>query len=330
MKKIITLIVIVAMLTLTLTSCFDQESSTLTLKAEPNHDKVAEYIASGSIDVAILPEPKATVAINTAKTNGFNYSIKLNLSEEWDAISDTELTMGCIVVNNEIKENYGKSLADFMIDYKQSIEFIGNPDNKTEAAQMITNASVLPKLPIANSALSNLYGSIVYQDGAEMKNNLEGFYDAIELQKPDDNFYLMPSGEAIGECENKIKIAVLNGPTGMGMAKLMNDSEKQDKYEFKLYSDPSLAATDLLNGEVDLACLPTNNAALLYNKSKSISVVSINCLGSLYVLAKDEISISSIQDLKDKTIYYGVPASTTAPIFEYIISNNGLELGSDE
>ena len=330
MKKILALFLVISLLTLSLFGCnITQAKGSVTLTAEANHDKVAEYIASGSIDVAILPEPKATVAINTAKANGLNYSIKLNLSSEWDAVSDTSLTMGCIVVNNSFKENYEKSLAEFLKEYKSSIEFIGNPDNKSESAQMIVDASILPKLPIANSALTNLYGSIVYQDGSVMKENLEGFYDAIELQKPDDSFYYSANNSPVGEKSGKITIAVMNGPTGMGMAKLMS-SENKDKYEFKMYSDPSLAATDLVNGTVDMACLPTNNAALLYNKGQAISVAAINCLGSLYVVAKDEIEISSIEDLVDKNIYYGVPASTTAPIFKYIIIKNKLEISNNE
>ena len=331
MKKILSLLITISILICALVGCNpNQPNGSLTLVAEANHDKVAEYLAAGTADVVILPEPKATVAINTAKANGFNYSIKLNLSTEWDRVSDTSLTMGCIVVNNSFKNSYEKSLADFLDEYESSIKFIGNPENKADSAQMIVNSGILPKLPIANSALTNLYGSIVYQDGDEMKSNLIGFFDAIEMQKPDASFYYSASSEPTGEAGRKIKIAVMNGPTGMGMAKLMNDENANNKYEFKMYSDPSIAATDLVNGDVDMACLPTNNAANLYNKSQSISVASINCLGSLYVVAKDEIQIKSISDLKDKTVYYGVPASTTAPIFKYIISKNKLEITENE
>ena len=42
---------------------------------------------------------------------------------------------------------------------------------------------------LANSALTNLYGSIVYIDGAEMKIALEGFYTAIGYALPADSFY---------------------------------------------------------------------------------------------------------------------------------------------
>ena len=61
-----------------------------------------------------------------------------------------------------------------------------------------------------------------------------------------------------------IKIGYMNGPTGMGMAKLINDNggvDGNDKYQFVKYSDASLATADLLSGKLDMACIPTNTAA---------------------------------------------------------------------
>ncbi|MBR4985675.1 MAG: hypothetical protein IKY83_08045, partial [Proteobacteria bacterium] len=50
-------------------------------------------------------------------------------------------------------------------------------------------------------------------------------------------------------------------PTGMGMAKLMNDNQNNDRYEFRIYNTPETAIVDLKSGELDLACLPTNAVA---------------------------------------------------------------------
>ena len=239
--------------------------------------------------------------------------------------------MGCIIVKNDFLKSHEGAFVEFMKDSKASIEYIGTPDNKTQSAQMIVDAGILPKLPIANSALTNLYGSIVYQDGAEMKHTLVGFYDAIGLSKPGDDFYYTAKTSSVSD-NAKIKIGVMNGPTGMGLAKLVNDyGMSSEKYEFTIFSSPENATAALANGDIDVACVPTNLAANLANKkSDYISVGAINCLGSLYVVAKDGVEINSIADLKDKTIYYGVKTSTTEPILKYILNKNDLEANVSE
>ena len=157
-----------------------------TVEFEPDHDSLVAKVKKGEAPIVILPEPKATAAM---KQNA-GYSIDLNLSTEWDKISDEPLTMGCIVVRNEFLNAHKTVVERFLDEYKTSIEYIGNEANLDTAAQMIVDAGILPQLPVAKSALSNLYGSIVYIDGQDMKDALLGFYDAIVQAKlPEDEFY---------------------------------------------------------------------------------------------------------------------------------------------
>ena len=343
MKKIIALLLTFTLAIGLLTSCFvlpnddnndDNEAinpiGTVNLSAEASHDIIQSMVAAGQIDIAILPEPKATVAINQAKAEGINYSVKLNLSAEWEKVSDTKLSMGCLIVRNDLIKNDEIALVDFLDEYKKSIQYIGNPDNNADAASMIVEAGILPKLPIAKSALTNLYGSIVYEDGTAMQGTLEGFYKAIDMKIPENSFCYMPNYSASTTSDNVIKVGVMNGPTGMGMAKLINDNKENAKYEFISYSDPVIAMTDLTSGEIDMACLPTNVGANLANKNAPVSIAAINCLGSLYVIAKEGVEINSVEDLIGKTVYYGVPTSTTEPIFRYILKNNNISVALTE
>lgn len=167
----------------------EQNDVTANIVSEIDHDTVTTKMVKGEIDIAVVPEPKATASINQAKAKNNNYSIKLNLSEEWDSVSDTGLAMGCIIVKNDFIRNHKAALDAFLNEYKASIEFIGNEQNKAEAAQMIVDAGIIPKLPIANSALNNLYGSIIYIDGDEMKKTLIDFYNNIGIALPGDEFY---------------------------------------------------------------------------------------------------------------------------------------------
>ena len=329
MKRFISLILALITITTLLVSCKnntqDAAPNAINLTALKTHDDVQSLIITGSIDVAILPEPKATVAINTAKQEGINYSIALNLSEEWSKVSEFALTMGCLAVNNNSLSEKEGEINDFLDSYKASIEYINASENLESAASMIVDAGILPKLPIAKSALNNLYGSIVYQDAEEMKASLTAFYNAINIDQPSDAFYYMGNNSSTNN-NKKLVVGVMNGPTGMGMAKLINDNKNNENYEFRMYTSPETAIVDLKTGELDLACLPTNAVANAANKGMPISVTAINTLGSLYVVVKEGVTVNSINDLIGKTVYYGVPTSTTAPIFTFIVTQNGIEV----
>ena len=154
-----------------------------------DHDQLSLLIGKGEIDLAILPEPKATATLVSNASLGLK--ISLNLSTEWEKVSDESepLTMGCIVFSKNFVDNNKETVDAFLAEYKASIEYINDKNNLDTAAEMIYNAGILPKAAIAKKALLNLYGSIIYIDGAEMKTALEGFYDVIGLTKPDDSFY---------------------------------------------------------------------------------------------------------------------------------------------
>lgn len=332
MKKLIALLLALTLVIGGLVACTDKNDTTIEavkITALASHDNVTALMLKGDVDIAVLPEPKATAAINQAKAQGVNYTVKLNISEEWAKVTETELAMGCLTVRKDFAQNYESELVSFLENYENSINFIGNPENKEQATALIVSAGIIPKAPIAKSALDNLYGSIVYQDGSEMKATLEGFYDAIGQAKPDESFYYITDSYTATTAD-KIKIGVMNGPTGMGMAKLIADCKENAKYEFIPYSDPALANADLTKGNIDMACLPTNAAATLATKGAPVMAAAINCLGSLYVVVKDGVEINSIADLVGKEVYYGVPSSTTEPILRHIFSKNKITINKNE
>ena len=127
--------------------------------------------------------------------------------------------------------------------------------------------------------------------------------------------------------KTQIKISVLNGTTGFGMAHLMslNENNKSaNDYKFKVETDASIIVAGLLSGSIDMAALPTNAAANVYNKSNgNVQVLAINTLGVLYLLEKDD-QISSIDDLKNTNKKIYVPAQNPRFITEYILAANGV------
>ena len=127
----------------------------------------------------------------------------------------------------------------------------------------------------------------------------------------------------------KIRIGYLTGPTGMGLAKLMQDNggtEGNEKYEFIPYTDSSLATADLEKGEVDVICLATNEALKQYNSvDKSTRILAVNCLNSLYLISDGDHEAKSLKDLEGQTIYT-CQNGTPAIILNYIIKSLGLDI----
>ena len=128
------------------------------------------------------------------------------------------------------------------------------------------------------------------------------------------------------ENDTVIRIAYMNGPTGMGMAKLIHDNggiEGNEKYQFIKYSDAALATADLKDGKVDMACIPTNTAATLYNKFGNVNVLALNCLNSLYIMTKTGVEINSVKDLEGKTIYT-IQNGTPAVILRHLLAESNV------
>ena len=132
------------------------------------------------------------------------------------------------------------------------------------------------------------------------------------------------------DSELEINVAVLNGTTGFGAAKMISDTENDNatlNYKFTVDTNPANIQAGLINGDIDIAALPTNAAAALYNKSNGkIQIAAVNTLGVLYLMTNGE-EIASIKDLKGKTVY--CPANNPAYIFEAILKANGFEAGKD-
>ena len=129
----------------------------------------------------------------------------------------------------------------------------------------------------------------------------------------------------------EINISVLNGTTGFGAAKLMSDAAEGKSalnYKFTVESDASNITAGLINGSIDIAALPTNAAANLYNKTNgAVRIAAVNTLGVLYLLTGEGVEINSISDLEGKTVY--CPAQNPAFIFEAICRANNLIPGEN-
>lgn len=129
-----------------------------------------------------------------------------------------------------------------------------------------------------------------------------------------------------------LNVATLKGPTGIGMVKLMKDAKDgstANKYNFTLAGAPDEITAKFMKGEFDIATVPVNLAATLYNKMKgNVQVMAVNTLGVLYILENGN-SIHSISDLKGKTIYATGKGATPEYILNYLLEQNGIDPEKD-
>lgn len=115
--------------------------------------------------------------------------------------------------------------------------------------------------------------------------------------------------------ELAVNVWVLNGTTGFGIAPLIEESKADNaalNYTFTVETNAANVQAALINGTADIAALPTNAAAALYNKSKAsgsenagIVLLALNTRGVLYLVANTASGAApaTLAELAGKTVY---------------------------
>lgn len=127
-------------------------------------------------------------------------------------------------------------------------------------------------------------------------------------------------------------VACLKGPTGVGMAKLMDDAKDKktaNNYTFTVANAADEISGKIINGEINIASVPTNLAAKLHQKTNGkITMLAVNTLGVLSFLSSDE-NVKTVKDLKGKTIYSAGEGSNPEYILKYILKQNNIDPEKD-
>ncbi len=127
--------------------------------------------------------------------------------------------------------------------------------------------------------------------------------------------------------EIKTKVASLNGALGYGFMKLAKD--RSYAYDVQFYDDAEQIISLLKSGEADVASLPVEAAAKLYNETNgSIKILAVNTLSDLHVVEYGT-TVKSISDLKGKTVYATGKGTTAEYIINHILSENGINPEKD-
>lgn len=124
-----------------------------------------------------------------------------------------------------------------------------------------------------------------------------------------------------------VRVGGLKGPTTMGLVQLMDASQNsvsENDYEFTMVTAADELTALIASDKVDIALLPANVASVLYSKTNGrISVIDINTLGVLYLVSADT-SITSLEQLKGRTVYLPGKGTTPEYTLRYLLSASGL------
>ncbi|MBQ8081323.1 MAG: ABC transporter substrate-binding protein [Clostridia bacterium] len=140
-------------------------------------------------------------------------------------------------------------------------------------------------------------------------------------------------GAALAEEAAPLRVVALSGPTAMGMVQMMNEAEegslKDRNWQFSIEAAPDAVTPLIAQGKVDIAAVPANLAAVLYQRTEgAIQALAVNTLGVLYIVENGE-TVQNVADLKGRMIYTSGKGSTPEYALNYILTGNGLDLDRD-
>jgi NitT/TauT family transport system substrate-binding protein len=150
-----------------------------------------------------------------------------------------------------------------------------------------------------------------------------------EIQNEETTKEAMEIEEAV---ENvTVKVGALKGPTSIGMIKMIDETPVFDEnvdVEYEIMPAPDLLIAKLLTGEIDIATIPTNAAAKVYNKGIDYKLAATSIWGVMYGVGTDE-SIKGTADLKGKKISSIGMGVTPDVIMRYLLQENGINPEED-
>lgn len=126
---------------------------------------------------------------------------------------------------------------------------------------------------------------------------------------------------------DKITLSSPFSPMVMPMAYMVENNLLEDvaeKTELKIWNTSDQLRVMLTNGETDFVSIPSNVAAIFYNKGVKLKMVNISIWGVMYIISANE-KITTLSDLKGQTIYVPFRGDQPDLIFQTICKSQGLD-----
>ena len=146
-----------------------------------------------------------------------------------------------------------------------------------------------------------------------------------------------PSAQStVGQARDTVRLAVLSGPTGVGAAKLIADSQAGDTandYVYTIANDNNELVAGLTGSSpsFDIATVASNLAVNLYNRTDGeVKIIALGTRGVLHILESGgNETVQSVADLAGRTIYATGQGANPEYILRYLLEQNGLDPDTD-
>ena len=116
------------------------------------------------------------------------------------------------------------------------------------------------------------------------------------------------------------KMYLLNGPTGIGGLKMMKD---YNKITINTVNAPNNMLSLIVKGEADIAAIPANMAAIIFNRQLDYKVIAVISETKLFIVSANNI-IQTINDIKNNTVYCGTKLAAPDLMLQYLISKEQI------
>lgn len=136
--------------------------------------------------------------------------------------------------------------------------------------------------------------------------------------------------QSVSEQKDTLNVIIPYGTPTLSMVKMI--TEKPDilenvKVNYETIESTDVLTTMLINQKADIAVVPTNMAAVLYNKKAGYKLAGTSVWGILYIISSEDIS--SLKDLKGKTISTIGRNLTPDAMLRYVLTQNGINPDED-
>lgn len=124
----------------------------------------------------------------------------------------------------------------------------------------------------------------------------------------------------------KVRVGVLNGPSGIPCGRLMEtkDSLNIRGLEFINCTSAQTELPKLISGELDIGFLPPNAAAKVFTAgNEALICLGITGNGNLFLITKDR-NVTSLESLRGKTVHCAGHGATPEYLFKHLLQLSGL------
>ena len=139
---------------------------------------------------------------------------------------------------------------------------------------------------------------------------------------PDSN-----SSASVSVPTTTLHVGSLKGATTMGLVGMMDDPGAylgSVPVTFDVEGTADALVPKLVSGDIDIAVIPANLAAVLYAKTGGkIQVASVSALNVLYVVTKG-VQVHSVADLAGQTVYSMGKGTTPEAVVNTVLDSQGL------